>query len=202
MTHKPIIAVDVDDVLAHSVEAFRLDVNQKTGAKLNPGHFQVAGEYHRYLDRVLGSNGIDYDAIKDELFQRMIKDQSHVPAQPGAMTALQTLSNHYDMVVITARAPEWEPQTRIWLQKHYPGMFKNVHFAGNRRDASKKTKGDMCLEVGASYLIDDNPEHALDAVEKGITAILFGEYGWHVNITDDMVRCKTWKDVQKYFDEQ
>lgn len=200
--HRPIIAIDVDDVLAHSVEAFRIEVNQKTGAALTPAHFKVQGEYHHYLNRVLESNGIDHAAIKDDLFKSMVNDQSHIPPQPGAIKALRKLQDGYELVVITARPPEWEPQTHIWLERHYPGAFKAVHFAGNRNDPAKKTKGDMCIQVGASYLIDDNPEHARSAADKGVAVVLFGDYGWHVAVPEDMVRCKTWKDIEKFFDAE
>lgn len=196
---KPIIAIDVDDVLAHSVEAFRLRVNAKAGVELTPEHYRIAGRYHHYLDSVLEANGVDYSAIKDELFQLMAEDQSHIRPQQGAVKALKQLKKHFDLMVITARAPEWEAQTHIWLERHFPGVFTGVHFAGNRKDPARKTKGDMCLEVGAVYLIDDNPEHTLDASEKGIKVVLFGDYGWHVDVPKEMVHCKTWQKVEVYF---
>ena len=196
---RPVIAIDVDDVLAHSVEHFRQSVNKKTGSALTPDHFKVPGPYHKYFQSILESNGIDHESIKDDLFQSMVNDQTRVMPQPGAIAALQALAQVNDLVVITARPPEWEPQTHIWLESHYPGVFKNVYFAGNRHDPTGKTKGQMCVEVGAGYLIDDNPEHCLAAIESGVTPILFGEFGWHVNIPIDMVRCKNWNEVQEFF---
>lgn len=197
---KPVIAIDVDDVLAHSVEAFRLKVNAMVGANLAPEHFRVPGEYHHYLDTVLQTNGVDYAPIKDNLFVSMIHDQSHIPPQPGAVQALKHLARRYDFVVVTARDTEWEPATHVWLRQHFPGVFREVHFAGHRHDPAGKTKGDMCVDAGADYLVDDNPEHVMSAQDRGVTAILFGEYGWHVNVPEDMVRCKTWQDVEKFFD--
>jgi 5'(3')-deoxyribonucleotidase len=124
---KPVIAIDVDDVLAHSIESFRLQVNARAGAQLTREHFMVPGEYHHYLDRVLETNGVDYATIKDDLFLGMSNDQSHIPPQPGAVKVLQKLAREYELVVITARAPEWEAQTHVWLQMHFPGVFKEVH---------------------------------------------------------------------------
>jgi 5'(3')-deoxyribonucleotidase len=199
---KPVIAIDVDDVLAHSIESFRLQVNARAGAQLTREHFMVPGEYHHYLDRVLETNGVDYATIKDDLFLGMSNDQSHIPPQPGAVKVLQKLAREYELVVITARAPEWEAQTHVWLQMHFPGVFKEVHFAGNRHDPIQKSKGDMCVEAGAAYLIDDNPEHAVSAEAKGVQVILFGEYGWQIDVPEDMKQCKTWSEVEQYFDGQ
>lgn len=199
---KPVIAIDVDDVLAHSIEHFRLEVNQRTGAALTPEHFREPDDYHRYLDRVLQRNGIDYAAIKDEMFQQMIEDQSHILPNPGAIETLKHLAKYYDLAVITARDPEWEPQTQVWLQRHFPDVFTGIHFAGNRHDPARKTKGDMCLEAGAAYLIDDNPEHAREAQQKGVTVVLFGDYGWHAKVPKEMTRCKTWQEVMEYFDDK
>jgi 5'(3')-deoxyribonucleotidase len=199
---KPIVAIDVDDVLAHSIEAFRLKINQKAGVNLTAEHYLVPGEYHKYLDRVLAANGVDYDGLKDELFADMSRDQSHIQPHPGAAEILHRLSRHYDFVVITARDLEWQEQTSVWMKKHFPNTFKEIHFAGNRHDPAKKTKGDMCLEAGATYLIDDNPEHALDASAKGVKVVLFGSYGWHTNVPEDMVRCRTWQEVEAYFDAE
>jgi glycerol uptake facilitator-like aquaporin len=55
-------------------------------------------------------------------------------------------------------------------------------------------------KLGASWLIDDNPEHCLSAIAHGIETVLFGEYGWHFNAPEHLTRCKDWRAVLEYFD--
>jgi len=199
---KPVIAIDVDDVLADSVEAYRLQVNARTGADLQPEHYRISGPYWKYFETVWQMHGIADKVPAEELFQQMIVDQSHVPPAPGAACALKKLAKNYDLVVITARYPEWEAATRVWLEQHFPRVFADIHFAGGHDQKERKTKGQMCLEIGATYLLDDNPEHCVSASEVGVQALLFGDFGWHVDVPADMVRCKTWKDVERYFDAE
>lgn len=199
---RTVIAIDVDDVLAHSIESFRIAVNNLTGASLEPEHFTVPGDYHHYLDRVLEMNGVDYEPIKDTMFETMVRDQSHIHPSEGAANVLKDLSGQYDLIVITARPPEWQDATLAWMAVHFPDTFKDIHFAGNRHDPAKKTKGDMCLEAGAKYLIDDNPEHCASALDKGVTAVLYGDFGWHANSPDGIVRCRTWQDIKEFFDAE
>ena len=71
-----------------------------------------------------------------------------------------------------------------------------------RYGTGKKTKGELCQELNVSWLIDDNPEHCLSAVDAGVEAILFGEYGWHHEAPMHLTRCKDWPSVVDYFNEK
>lgn len=196
---KPIIAIDVDDVLAHSTESLRQVVNARTGANLQPEHFQVPGTYWGYYKKVWETHGLADKVTMEELSPQMAADQSHVPMYKGADRALKTLAKRFELVVVTARNPEWEKASHVWLGKHFPGMFSKIIFGGGKYHDIAVTKGDLCAEIGAAYLIDDNVEHCISALSRGVTPILFGQYGWHIDVPDDMVRCRTWIDVERYF---
>jgi 5'(3')-deoxyribonucleotidase len=197
---KAIVAIDVDDVLAHSTEAFRLAVNEKAGAQLTPEDYRVPGDYHQYYERVWQTHGIADKVPADELFGQMERDQSHVPPYKGASAVLRKLAKQYELIVVTARYPEWYEATDVWLKSHFPDVFSQIHFGGSNRDPLGRSKGDICVEIGAKYLIDDNIEHCTSAADRGVTPILFGEYGWHVGVPQGTIRCKTWNEVEKYFD--
>ena len=116
--------------------------------------------------------------------------------------ALGILSEHYNLIVITSRIPSWEQVTREWLKSHFGDVFKGIYFAKGRQEGFTKSKGDICKEVGASWLIDDSPVHCASAADQGIKAILFGDYGWHHNAPTDLPRCKDWPAVVEFFDKQ
>jgi uncharacterized HAD superfamily protein len=64
------------------------------------------------------------------------------------------------------------------------------------------TKTKILAEIGANYLIDDQPKHCIAAAEAGITALLFGDYKWNkdIELKTNMVRVKNWQEVTEYFD--
>lgn len=197
---KPVIAVDIDDVLASSTDALRQVVNKKLGIELPAEAYVVEADYWGYYDAVWEANGISGQISLDELNPQMRVDQSHVLPMPGAFAALSQMRSSYDFIVITARSSDWEDATRVWLQKNFPGIFEEVFFTNEADGVKEKGKGDLCLEAGATWLIDDNIGHALSALEKGVDVIVFGEYGWHHRgIPDGVVACKNWLDVGEYF---
>lgn len=199
MSDRKVIAVDVDDVIADSTESLRLLVNRRTGKELTKDHYKIVGDYWGYYERVWRDHSLEVDF--ESLNEEMVYDQSHVPILAGAALALGELSKKYDLVIVTSRDPAWEKATCVWLEKNCPGIFKQVLFT-RRKHADAKTKGDLCLELNASWLIDDNPEHCESAREKGVGAILFGEYGWHHSAPADLSLCRDWPAVLEHFYEQ
>lgn len=197
---RQIIAIDIDDVIADSTEALRLSVNERLGAHLTREHYRVSGEYWSYYERVWAAHGIHDKVPRDLLDQEMVIDQSHIPLLPGASFALSELTKRFDIAVVTARNPAWQEATLNWLRSHFGDVFVSVHFAGSRHEDNALTKGQLCKQVGAFVLIDDNIEHCKTAIEEGLEAILFGEYGWHIKIPEELVRCKDWPAVTEYFD--
>lgn len=110
--------------------------------------------------------------------------QPHAPRAPttGAQTSLQALSDTYDLVVVTSRQHVIREPTLQWLETHFPGTFVDVHF-GNHYALSgpSMSKSEICKQVGAQVLIDDNPRYAMECAQAGIQVLLFdwdGSYAW------------------------
>lgn len=200
MPKKQIIAVDIDDVLADSTEFWRLEVNKRAKLKLEPEHWRVPGEYSGYYPRLWKAHGVDHLISIDDIDLHMKTDQSGVKAAPDATRTLRKLAKTYELVVITARNSDQEAATRRWLDSVYPELFDRIYFTWDEDSQTEKNKGQICAEIGASWLIDDYPGHCRYALENGVQAILYGTYGWHLGIPDGVIRCKTWQDIERYFD--
>lgn len=196
---RQVIAVDIDDVLADSTETLRLIVNEWTGADLSRDDYMETGQYQGYYERVWAAHGLSDQFTYADLEKELIADQSHVPLLPGAVSTLRQLSKEYDVVFLTARNATWEDATRRWFKQHFFDHDINLYFTGNHRAGDYKPKGQLCKQLGASLLIDDNPAHCRSAIDEGIQAILFGQYGWHVDIPEQAVQCKDWATVLRYF---
>lgn len=199
---RQIIAVDIDDVIAAGTESLRLVVNQRLGVNLTSDHYRVPGDYWGYYERVWQSHGLAEKVSFKELNQEMEDDQSHVPLLPDVSFAITHLSKRFDIAIVTARDLAWERATLNWLREHFGDVFTGVHFAGSRHQDNKLTKGQLCRQVGAFVLIDDNIDHCESAINEGLQAILFGDYGWHQNVPGDLIRCKSWPEVLDHFDVQ
>lgn len=197
---KPIIAVDIDDVLAQSTDALRQVVNARLGVNLRPEHYEIAGDYYHYYEKVWELNDLAERVTMDDLDPQMKADQSHILPHDKAAETLHALSSRYELIIVTGRSASWREATHRWLGQHFPGVFSEVLFGDGYEALQKKTKGDLCREYGVSWLIDDNVEHAQTAFEAGVQVVLFGNYGWQHHAPKDFIRCRDWATVLEYFD--
>lgn len=200
---KKIIAVDLDDVVADTTEALRIVANKIPGIDLTKEHYQVDGKYWGYYEGVWRQNGVDHLVSFDSLHDDMASNQDHVQIIEGAKAALYNLSVNYDLVAVTSRRVQWIESTHRWLEENLPNVFKDIVFV-HHDNTDGRTKGDACVEIGADWLIDDNPEHCQSAIEKGTEAVLFGDCGWNrsIKLSVDMARAQNWQEVLEYFDGQ
>jgi 5'(3')-deoxyribonucleotidase len=196
--NKPIVAIDLDDVLSHTAEGWVAYSNKTWGMSLLPD------DYDENWVRVWGV------AYQEALKRREIVYRSGIIAKfkhhDDAKLVLTKLAGQYRLFVVTSRLKIAKEETFKWLQNHFGNLFEDIRFSGfydnSGLDAINMTKADILKEIGASYLIDDQPKHCLAAADAGITAILFGEHRWsRVNkLPPGVVRIKSWLEVEKYFD--
>ena len=201
---KQIIVVDVDDVIsdyASSVVRFarreydknftRDDVLENWGNMFNLSQDEWACQYKKFL-------------IEENFYE-------NPPVIEGAVETLRRLRVKFDLVILTSRPMFMRDATLKFLDSNFPNLFKEVLFA-NIWDAyddegvdlhtlSHITKAEICRDIGASYLIDDQPKHCNGAAEFGVQCLLFGDYGWNRNakIESLVTRVANWTEVEKYF---
>ena len=196
---KQTIAIDIDDVIAATNEAMRLWANKNSGVELTAEQYVVPGnDYWGYYERIWAEHGVadqlDFDVFEGEL----IKDQAQVPLIASASLVIEELQKKYHIILVTSRNPALEAGTRVWLKEHLDGDIE-LYFAKNGRMNIGRSKGELCKELGAFMLIDDNIEHCQSAIDNGIEAIVFGEYGWQNAHVEGAVKCRDWPAVLDYF---
>lgn len=197
---KPVIAVDIDDVLANEHLAIREFINEKYGVSHTPEDYLVDGTYWGYWERVWGRDKEE----GHEWFRSFIQSGAKAHQQPidGAIDTINHLKKRYQLVVVTSRESSLVDITQAWLEDHFPSTFKGVEFVHVWSGDKKTSKGIICKEIGANYLIDDSPEHCELAAEAGVTVLLFGEYGWtrSRDLPNSVVHVRDWRAVREYFD--
>lgn len=66
-TKKPIIAIDVDDVLSDSLDALRIEVNKRVGADLQRRDYHIAADYEGYFLKVWEKYGLEGRITMEDL---------------------------------------------------------------------------------------------------------------------------------------
>lgn len=204
MDDRPIIAIDVDDVLAFHAEAFVEFSNQQWGTGLVVDDYDDDWAKVWRLDRETDEGIAEIERRAACFFDVCFADMG---ANRAALAALSDLSKRFDLIVVTARRLHTKADTHAWIHRHFPGIFldDNIHYAGiwETVDPSSlhKTKKDILIAKRASYLIDDQPKHCNAAAESGMKALLFGDYAWNQSneIRDGVVRVRDWASVKDYF---
>jgi 5'(3')-deoxyribonucleotidase len=196
---KPTVAVDIDDVLALSVDKF---------IEWSNSRFKTTIKFDDYVEDWSLLWNIS-QAETTERVNQMYREglparYSHVGE---AVEVLNKLKPGYELIVATARRSAEHKLTEDWIRKHYPAVFKDIHFAGIwdeiTEHSPRKTKARLCKELGVNYLIDDQVKHCLGASSVGVKALLYGDYPWNrnANLTDDIQKVFNWKEVGDYFAE-
>jgi 5'(3')-deoxyribonucleotidase len=190
---KESIAFDLDDVLANHVEALVAFSNEHYGTDL--GVEDYSDHWSELWD--VGHDEIERRALEFQTTERILD----FAVKTEARLALDGLKKRYDLYIVTARRQHIVDITSDWLDMHFPGVFKGTYFVPIWVPENKITKGDICRDIGADYLIDDLPRHCNAVAELGIRAVLFGDYGWNRNreLLPGVTRCKNWDEVLEHF---
>lgn len=111
-------------------------------------------------------------------------DSSHfkecIDPIPGARDALIQLKESFELHIVTARQYIVQEQTLSWIERYFPDLFTAVHFGNHfSRDGTSRSKAQICREIHASALIDDNLTYAIQCVREDIPVLLFGDYAWN-----------------------
>ncbi|KAI8469855.1 MAG: hypothetical protein J3K34DRAFT_377511 [Monoraphidium minutum] len=188
--HRLRIAVDVDEVLGRFVFALNDFCKQQYGMSYDVADYWVYEFAKRRTRRAWGgacrwriwgcsqehSNHIVHEFFKSDHFN------DGIPVIPEAFDTLQRLGSWCDMVVVTSRQHIIQDATLEWIDRHYPGLFREVYFGNHfALEGASRKKSDICASVGAHVLIDDNVGYALDCAGHGIDVLLYdwqGGYPW------------------------
>jgi uncharacterized HAD superfamily protein len=202
---KPIIAVDIDDVLAANAKGFTDYSNKKWGTNLYPDDYT---EHWAQMWKIDKKEAEERAQTIHANVSEIISGYHH---DAEAKSVLTKLKEDFKLVIVTSRRRVIQKDTIEWINKYYPGIFDEIHFAGIWDDKNKDldvrmkaTKTELLVQISADYLIDDQPKHCFAAADAGIKTVLLGDYRWNRDITvrPNVVRAKTWQKVLEYFNEK
>jgi len=185
-----IIAIDLDDVLANSLQSFVDFYNEKYNGDLKCEDFTAFT-----LNEIKGMPLDEEAKLLTEYDESKYYDQ--IMPMKNAKETIQKLSQNNKLVIVTSRPDKKEEKTKKWLKQHI-GDFAEVHFMRQTYSGKNKTKtkGEICKEIGAEYLIEDNLDYAKSCIEKGVKVLLF-DYPWNQeeNLNPLITRVKSWEEI-------
>lgn len=193
---KPVIALDIDDVLVDTAAALLGDYNEKYGTSLEKHHY-----YSKDID-VLGVAA--YEEAADRL-SRYVLSGALTEAQPHqeAVDAVRRLSSAYSFVGVTSRPSGIAPATKEWIRRHFGDVVSDVIFthyimsADSPDKATQLTKVEVCSDIGAVFMIEDHLHHALPVAESGVSVFLIDQ-PWNQSdiLPSNVQRVTGWKDIE------
>lgn len=196
------IAIDIDDVVAMTSEAVREWANEKAGMTLGAhDYFLTEADYWNYYEAVWEKHGVASLSLEDFL-ETMDASQGHIRAMEDARRVIRALKSEYDLVFMTARRPAHKDSTRVWLDEFIDSSVPLYLSHNPFANEVAQSKGELCAELGIDMLIDDNVDNCHSALQYGVDAIVFGNYGWNVDVPDGVVRCQSWSQVEEYLRDQ
>ncbi|MCA9371855.1 hypothetical protein KC726_03060 [Candidatus Woesebacteria bacterium] len=185
-----IIAVDLDDVLSATTPAFIDYYNtiRKTDFRLEDFHTY-------YWHNIVGE-------ARDDVF-RLVHDFYFSPdfaPKPviGAIEGIKKLAQSHSLHIVTSRQEEFADITHKWVNNHFPTLFQKVHIANHAHWATQgtsRTKKEICQEIGAEVLIEDNLDYIEECADLGIRSILL-DRPWNKSKTPkSTTRAYSWNDI-------
>jgi len=158
---KPVLAIDFDDVVNDFNHAF-LFYNRK-----------VHGATQNYEDLLTYDYCIDYAISEKEAHERIwhFCHTYHDSVEPitGVVAALRLLKQHFNIHMVTGRCESIAQVTHYWLSGRSPDIFTNTHFTNSfatKHPERRRSKVEVCREIGAVGLVDDALHHVGDVAEQ------------------------------------
>lgn len=173
MSERFLVSVDIDDVLfptagmilEHYKENYGVEIAQDQFYSNDPAVWGVE-EYSEAIRRV--SAFLHSDAFLH-----------HAPIE-GAFEGTYALrESGAELVPLTGRDDTQRAATKEAIDTYFPDIFSNETLFSNHFNAElRRSKGEMCNELGADYHIDDHIVHINSLARYVTKGVVFGGYPW------------------------
>jgi uncharacterized HAD superfamily protein len=163
-----VIAVDIDEVLVPFLPALSRFYTRQTNIKV-----KMPRKYPYHYAPLFN--------ISEEESSKLVRDfyetSFHANLRPirGSKEMIQKLSENNTLIAVTGRQSYAREPTENLIKNHFRDSFSDIiycdHFTANAR-----SKAEICKEICAELLIDDNYDACKDCLELSIPAVNFT--GW------------------------
>lgn len=187
-----ILGFDLDDVLINFNDALLSYDNARFGTNHERDH-----------RKSLDVSGL-WDCDENEAMVRVsdfYQSQGHKDILPikDAVEVVKNLKDECKLYIVTARHEEIRGETLGLVEKHFPNIFEDVYFTNQYSDTGvKRTKGEICREIGVEIFVDDSVHNAHNIIDVGIPVLLFDTPWNQVEVNEPIKRVFSWKEIEKH----
>lgn len=162
-----ILAIDLDEVLAEFVRAFLDFHNAKYGTKFKREDITSYNFYEIFKEGKSETMRKIYELYNTRYFKNM-------PLVPFSKFGINNLSKKHELFIVTSRPRMLSDKTFKWLDKHFGKKFSGVYFSGKPFSSDReKSKAEICNQLGARVIIEDNLTYAVECALSGLNVLLF-----------------------------
>ncbi|KAJ3882386.1 hypothetical protein F5051DRAFT_394724 [Lentinula edodes] len=189
---RPVIAVDLDDVLSQTNAEVARWHNEQYGTNMTLNDFYY---YYYWKNPYWGGLHETHQKVRDFYASMQLYNAAPVTGAREGVKALHDMG--FKLIVVTARSSDVKEESWDWINQWFPGLFDSVICTGQFKDATKDgheivtklSKAQVCADLKARLLIDDSSENALQVSTSSSAAtpptpvLLFGHYEWNKRLS-------------------
>ncbi len=189
------IGIDLDDVVFEFVKTLISHYKEITGKDFD---FENMKSY-KFSDII----DLEHDEIVKLIGDMTEKNKTlDMDLCEFAKESIFELAESSEVYFITSRVHR--KNTEESLKRHFSEINFDLHFSSNPYVNNEgKHKGEICLDLGIDYMVEDSPEHALKCSESGVKCFLI-EKPWNKHRSDlpeEIIRVKNWKEIVEKLEE-
>ena len=187
---KPVIVFDFDDVIIDVTKGFLQFYKDK-------GEF--AGDFEKIeTDISLLMKITQEEELK--LWDRFFDSEEYLSLLPNphVLEVLEKLKERFELVILTNRVNRFRESAMSWIKRHLPDYFSKVLFALDFPEG-KRSKGQICSDLGAILLIDDEPKNIFSCIEHSIPVVVY-DSPWNRKLPRELPRIKSIEEVEGFIE--
>jgi len=182
------IGIDIDEVLAEFVRGYLEKYKEKYGKEIN---FEDIFSYN--LWEPLGISKQESIELADSYYDS--PEFNNIDLVEGAFEIIKKLNKEHKLFFITSRPLKIKDKTNLFLNKYFSDINFELVFSNDFFGSQRKSKSEICRELGIGLLIEDNKSYSLDCAKKGIKVFLFDK-PWNKNFEHENVeRVYSWNEI-------
>ncbi len=189
-----IIAIDVDEVLAETIRSMLEKYNYTWKWKKVERENLTSYNLREIPELWMTKNFALWMFVKFQMWSWLSKKIK--PVKWAVEKILKLKEKWYKLFAVTARLSWMRFSTKLWLKRHFPNCFEWVVFANFFTNRARK-KSEICKDIWASIIIEDNLETCKDCAENWIRCFLLDK-PWNQceKLQDGIMRVFSWNEIE------
>jgi uncharacterized HAD superfamily protein len=118
------------------------------------------------------------------------------PMTGSLLTTFSLKQKGYNLFLVTGRKYSLTQETNLWIEKYFPGIFSGIHFTNTYSGSGiKLKKSQVCKELNAKIIIEDDLMHITDCVSNDIQVMVYNHPWNQRDLPKNITRVSSWNEI-------